>query len=590
MTTDPNTLFTQAADHHRAGDFSSAISLYKQVLESSPDHLDARYLLGTALLQVGRFEESIEQLTQIVEQRSDVADVHNNLGIAHKATGNWEQAVRSFEAALKINPDYSQAYFNLGSLMEQRSLFADAEKCYRHALRLNSSDTDARLALANVLKAQAKWPEAEMAYRECQRTGATDESLSINLAFVLAKQERLEEAAVIYREILARQPDFAEIHASLSYLDERRGNLSDALEAAQRATTINPDYAEGYNNLGIALRSLHRLDKAVESFKMALERNPEFALAEFNLGTTHLLAGNYRDGWPGYERRAEAMGERPRSFMQPHWAGESLVGKNLFVFADQGFGDTIQFSRFLAEAKSRSQAKLIFECQPELTGLFQNSPDVDQIIPVGNPLPEFAAWISLASLPRIFDVTLETLSSYRVELNVESALRKDLLDVLRGASDSRRKVGLVWRGNPEQARDVVRSCPVEFLSRLLDVDGVQFFSLQTGLANTPDQNWLEDQTARNRLVDIGSHLESFTETAEVIEQLDLVITVDTATAHLAGTLGGPVWTMLCHTPDWRWGLQEPRTAWYPEMRLFRQQQWGDWGTVIENVVDGLRIL
>jgi tetratricopeptide (TPR) repeat protein len=588
MTDDSELLFRQAVGRHREGDFAEAISLFEQIIERTPGNLDARYLLGTAFLQQSRFEESIVVLKMVISERPDVADTHNNLGVAYKAIGDWEDAVRSFEAALKINPEYSEAYFNLGSLMEQRELFADAEKCYRHSLRIESTDVTTRNALANVLKAQAKWPEAEMAYRECQRNGLDTPELNINLAYVLAKLERPEEAATLYHQILEQQPDFAEIHNSLSYVEERRGRLTESLAAARRAVELKPDYAEGHNNRGIALRSLHRLEESLPAFLKAVNLKPNFALAEFNLGTTHLLAGDYPQGWPGYESREEALGETPRTFPQPKWNGNEIAGQRLFVFADQGFGDTIQFSRFLSEAKPCSQASVIFECQPQLVETFRNCPSVDRCIAEGNDLPEFDAWISLASLPGLFDVTLETVADFSSELEFNSTPRAELQSLIKSPTEKTRTVGLVWRGNPEQARDHVRSCPPEFLEPILGIEKLRFLSLQTGIEKSKDDDWLKRQVKKGLVTDLGSELRDFTDTSAVISQLDLVITVDTATAHLAGTLGANVWAMLCHTPDWRWGLHGSNLPWYPSMQLFRQPAWGDWGSVITNIVKSLQ--
>lgn len=579
---DSQTLFHNAIAHHQQGDLREAVAGYRELIVTDDyQSLDARYLLGTALLQLGEFAESVEHLSAVTAARRDVADAQNNLGIAHKATGDWERATRAFEAALKINPEYDQALFNLGSVMEQRSLFADAEKCFRHASRLSPADNGARFALAGVLKAQEKWAGAETCYRGCRAAGFEDSSLDVNLAFVLARQDKLDEAADIYSEILATQPEFAEIHNSLSYINERRGRLDDALASARRAVELQPDYAEGHNNLGIALSSLHRLHEALPAFRRALEIRPDFPLAAFNLGTTHLLAGDYAEGWSGYERRAEALGEQPRRCAGPKWDGSAIAGQRLFVFADQGFGDTIQFSRFLQTATHKSQAKVILECQPELVSLIRNVQGVrnvegvDAVIADGNPLPDFDTWIPLSSLPGRLGCTVDSIPANTPYLTPEPVLREEpqsVLDTLHAP----RKIGVVWRGNPQQARDFVRSCPLEIISPLFDVEDIDWVSLQTGADS--------DQ----RLVDIGSQLRDFSETAAVISQLDLVITVDTATAHLAGALGVPVWTLLCHTPDWRWGLNGASCPWYPAMRLFRQSTWGDWAGVVAEVADALK--
>jgi hypothetical protein len=315
------------------------------------------------------------------------------------------------------------------------------------------------------------------------------------LGYALTRQERLDEAATLYEEILRAQPEFVELHNNLSYISERRGRLEEAVASAERALELRPEYADGYNNLGTAFRSQHRLDDACEAYQKALGLQPEFPLAEFNLGTTHLLAGRYGEGWAGYERRAETLPTPPRRFDKPRWGGEPLSGRTLFVVADQGFGDTFQFARFLSEVKARSQARVILECQSDVKSLLQGMTDVDVVVSDEEPTPEFDCWISLTNLPGLFDVELDTLPA--------------------------------------------------------------------------DVPYLVSE-------------------AEAMTELDLIITVDTATAHLAGALGRPVWALLCHTPDWRWHLDRDDSPWYPTMRLFRQPSWGDWGSVISEVTNALR--
>ncbi|MCH7988700.1 MAG: tetratricopeptide repeat protein [Planctomycetes bacterium] len=583
---DIGTILEQGIERHRSGDLSAAEALYRQVLETSPEHWDAMYLLGTSLLQCSRFDECVTLLSRVVTARPDVPDAHNNLGVAYQALGQWEQAAKAFQAALHVKPDYDQALFNLGALMEDRKLFADAEKCFRQAINQNPNDRQTRVSLGNVLKAQGKWEEAEICYREVPAHGTQDLDLHINFAYVLARQEKLDEAATLYQEVLDTQPDYYQVHNSLSYVYERQGQLDAAVTSAKRALEIKPDFSEGYNNLGTAERSLHRFENACRSFEKALEPADDFPLAEFNLGTTKLLEGKFLEGWAGYERRAETLDTPPRTFAQKRWDGKPVTGKTLLVYSDQGFGDAIQFARFLHEAQQRSGAKLIFECQSELKPLLENHPAVDDLILEGESLPNFDVQIPLTSLPALFQIELDTIPADVPYLTTPSSPRDELQSLLNEASPTQLKVGFVWQGNPQQARDIIRSCSLETFRPLFELEGIAPFSLQTGEA--ADQ--IESFRTQHTLIDLGSQLQDFAETAAVIAKLDLVITVDTATAHLAGALGAPVWTLLCHTPDWRWLLDRDDSPWYPSMRLFRQPKWGDWDSVIAKIALELKNL
>lgn len=592
MTDDVAAELARGMNAHQTGNLAAAEECYRRVLATQPEHMDAGYLLGTVLLQSENFAAAVAMLRPIAEARPDVPDVHNNLGVAFKATGDWQQAARSFEAALRANPDYSPALSNLGSLMQARGLHTDAVKCYRRAVECQPTDLSLRRSLAVSLQAAEDWEEAEEQFRRLFADSAAQED-RINLAYVLARREKLAEAEEIYQSVLQDQPGFAEIHSSLSYLHERGGKLEEALAAADRAIELAPDSAAGWNNRGIALRSLHRLDEAVTAFRKSLESKPDFALAAFNLGSTELLRGNYQDGWRGLERRAETLPVPPRSFTQPRWDGTPQPGATLLVHADQGFGDTIQFARFLAKTKARSQANLILECQPQLVRLLQQLPDVDRVVADDSPLDGFDLEVPLESLPGLLGIDADSLSDGVAYLQPPTAEQNSSTDSDSGPPDSpvlpqlragqKLRVGLVWQGNPLQARDVVRSCPGEKLRPLFDVEGVAFISLQTGGTRLP-----QDAQPLPSVSELESPLLDFGDTAQILSQLDLLISVDTASAHLAGALGSPVWAMLCHTPDWRWGLSGDRCPWYPTMQLFRQPGWGDWDAVIAAVATALQ--
>ena len=526
-------------------------------------------------------------LQRVVVVRPDVPDAQNNLGVAYQALGRWEPAARAFQKAIEADSEYVQALFNLGALLEDRQLYADAEKCFRHAHTLQPDDVSLRTHLADVLKAQQKWAEAEECYRWLHEQDADNLDILVNLGFVLARQERIDEAVEINRSILERQPDYAEIHNNLSFLFERQGKLDEAVESAQLALKARPEFAEGYNNLGTALCSLKRLDDACDCFRKAMSLRPGFALAEFNYGTTKLLSGDCPAGWPGYQRHADVDETAKRTFIEPLWNGEDISGKKLLVYADQGFGDTIQFVRFLTQIKQRTGATLILECPVELGSLLSDQTAADVLVVEGTPLPEFDLQVPLANLPALLDVTLESLDTSPSYLQAPATLSYDLDELLQRADASAMKVGLVWQGNRQQARDIVRSCPAENLLPLLDVPGVQFISLQ----KTEDSQEQPDAlTSNDAILDGGSKLNDFRDTAALLSRLDLIITVDTAASHLAGALGRPVWTLLAHAADWRWHLDRSDSPWYPSMRLFRQPEWGAWDQLVAEVAAELRTL
>ncbi|MGE3317186.1 MAG: tetratricopeptide repeat protein, partial [Planctomycetaceae bacterium] len=400
-----------------------------------------------------------------------------------------------------------------------------------------------------------------------------------------AEQNRPEEAAREFTQALELRPDFPELHANLSHVYEQLGRLNVAVASAERAVELNPDFAAGWNNLGIALRSAHRIEDAIAAFRKAVALSPDFALAEFNLGSTHLLAGNYAEGWPLYARRVESLGAASRETVVPRWQGERLEGQSLLVCADQGFGDAIQFARFLKQAKDRSGATIVFECQPKLRELMTTCAGADVVIAARDPLPSIDAHIPLAVLPSILRIDSTQLSEHVPYLQSQDRPPGKLANL---AERSRKLIGLVWQGNPKQQRDAVRSCPLRKLIPVLETPGALFVSLQVDDPGHRQLVELFPSGLPENLIDAREELHGFAETAALLAQLDLVITVDTSTAHLAGALGLPVWTMLCHTPDWRWHLDRNDSPWYPTMRLFRQPAWGNWDAVAEEICTNLR--
>ena len=584
MPVDVGAIFEKAVALHQAGDLIAAEALYRDVLAAQADHWNALYLLGTALLQLGRFDESIEFLKHVSEKRRDVPDAGNNLGIAYKAMGRWDEAARAFEATMGAHPQYDQAFFNLGTLLQERGKAADAEQVFRRGLAVNPVDLAMRHGLAKTLKAQSKWDDASNCYRQVVETNSQNVDAAVDLGFVLIKQGHLDQAAAEFHRILEIRPDYGEVHSNLSYLYERQGELERAAAAARRAIELSPSSANAYNNLGTALRSLHQFDEACQSFQRAVELRPGFALADFNLGTTHLLLGDFKKGWAGYEGRHE-IGENPdRAFSLPRWEGQSIEGCTLLVYWDQGFGDTIQFVRFLKQTKSNSGATVILECQPELYGLMSEVPGADRTVACGDMLPQCDYQIALASLPAVLEVQLQAIPAEVPYLPTQLGLKADLQERLNRARPGELKVGIAWQGSPQQGRDFVRSCPLATLLPLAYVPGISLFSLQVGGIGPRERELLEQTAA---IVDLGTRFQDFSDTAAVLTRLDLVITVDTAVSHLAGALGRPVWTLLCHTPDWRWLLERTDCPWYPTMQLFRQPKWGDWETVVDRVKHAL---
>jgi Tfp pilus assembly protein PilF len=417
-----------------------------------------------------------------------------------------------------------------------------------------------------------------------------------------------------YDGAVAVRPDFAEAHGNRGNALREMGQHSEALDACNRALTLKPDYDEGYNNRGNALielnrpadaladydrvlegapdnvyawvnrgnalRYLDRTEEAIESFDRAIALAPDLAEAHWNKGLLCLSVGDFTRGWAGYEWRWRRDGElQPRAFTQPQWRGDTLAGKTILLHAEQGFGDSIQFIRYLPMVAEKG-GRIVLEIPDGLAPLIENAANIDGICRRGNALPHFDVHCPLMSLPLAFGTTMDTIPMSVPYLSAPDKRARLWRDRLAGIG--RPRIGLVWSGKPTHKNDHNRSIALQRLKPLLSVVGAQFVSLQQEYRDS-DLAALERLPIRR----LDKSLADFADTAAVIAELDLIIAVDTAVAHLAGAMAKPVWLLLPHIQDWRWLRGRNDSPWYPTARLFRQARIGDWDGAIAAMANEL---
>lgn len=532
-------------------------------------------------------------------------------GTKHRSAGRVGEAASAFEQALAIDRHCVDAYCHLAELSENLGQFPAAVQLYQQAIALDSQNPRLFARLGNLLLDHGNPGPAEQCYVAGLSVVHDGRDVELRIALLnqmgvaQIQQQKFAAAEAAFRQIVELSPNFAEVHSNLANVLERLGKLDDALAAAERAVQLKPNYAEGHNNLGVALRALHRIDAARDAFARAVALKPDFPLARFNHGTACLMSGDYREGWKGYEWRNLTLATPPRKFDCPHWDGQAIPHRTLLVHTEQGYGDSIQFARFLPLAQKQSGARIILEGPRDLLPLLKSIPGVAEFIVAGTSLPHCDYEIGLPSLPGALHVELSNLPAQVPYLNVDESRREFWRELLSKLSQENRanpsstahdsdscssrklRIGIVWQGNPTKSQDHVRSCGLSHFARFRELKSIDWFSLQKGPKG-------ESQLAANStgldIIPLSAHLHDFVETAAAICELDLVITVDTSVAHLAGALGRPVWTLLCHTPDWRWQLGRVDSPWYPTMRLFRQPSWGDWPAVFEAVAAQLSSL
>jgi Tfp pilus assembly protein PilF/SAM-dependent methyltransferase len=399
---------------------------------------------------------------------------------------------------------------------------------------------------------------------------------------LLRKEERLDEAEACYRQALEAAPHYPDAHHNLGNLELARGRTEAGLEHFRRALALRPDWAEGENRVAAALHALGRFDEAFSHFQRALALAPDHADIHWDHALALLAAGRYPEGWREYEWRWARRQPAPRDFAQPLWQGGDLAGKRILVYVEQGYGDAIQFLRFLPLIKARG-GHVILELHEILQPLVDAVLGADQVVTMGGPLPEFDTHISLLSVPAVLAIALDALPAAVPYLRVRPERLAHWRPRLAGPG---LKVAVVWAGNPNVKNDRWRSPRLAPLLPLLDTPGVRFFAVQKG----DGSNDLAAAGPLPALTDLGPDLRDFGDTAAILLEMDLVITTDTSVAHLAGALARPTWLMLHAEPDWRWLRDRADSPWYPTARLYRQDTLGDWSGVVAALGRDLRRL
>jgi Flp pilus assembly protein TadD len=452
---------------------------------------------------------------------------------------------------------------------------ATVEIC-RQAIARFPADARVYFMLALALTNCQRHSEAIEAYHQAVKVNPGFFEAYNNLGTLLIRLGRFDEAVDALNHAVRLRPDLAQLHANLSNALRDSWKLEEAVAAAKKALQLNPELAEVHGALGATLLSLGRFEEAASACRAAIQRKADLPGAHLSLGLAELVLGNLERGWPEYEWRMRHLDLLPlRQTTFPAWDGTRLDGKTILLFSEQGFGDAIQFIRYVPMVVAMG-GRVILECPAAVLPLFRGFPGLDQVLAWGVPLPVCDVQCALASLPGIFKTTVQSIPApipyLAADENAAASWRKRV-----EPSDDVLQVGLAWAGRPENRNDRNRSIHLENLSRIGHVAGIRFHSLQTNRIADPPfviSDWSE-------------LLKDFGETAGLIANLDLVISVDTAVAHLAGAMGKPVWVLLPFPPDWRWMLDRTDSPWYPTMRLFRQKERGDWETVIQAVAEAL---
>lgn len=517
----------------------------------------------------------------------DLNKIFSNALACHQA-GQPQQAAKLYRQILNIDGDHAQASNNLGAIFMSLGSIGEAVSCFLNALRANADFFAAHLNLGKAYKKMGRYSEATDSFRRALAIQPDHIPAYFDLSFLCYQLGDTSGAISCCKKALALDPLSIEAYNNLGNALANQGDIQSAIESYNRALQISPDGADIYYNLANALKGSGRIHSAIENYQRALALKPDYIDAHWNLSHALLLSGNFLDGWREYEWRFQLPGQHdiyPHRYEVPRWEGATFKGKRLLVHDEQGLGDTLQFVRFLPFVKTLG-GTVIFESRKPLLKFLTGFPGIDKLVQrsaSAKRATDFDMFIPLMSLPALFGTTLLTLPAQVPYLYANPKAREAWRDRIEGGG---MKVGIVWSGNPGHANDQNRSCSLELFRPLANICGVKLIGLQAGAAADQAESTAYPMVLEN----IGKEFVDFADTAGAIEALDLVISVDTAVAHLAGAMGKPVWLMLPCLPDWRWLMDREDSPWYPTMRLFRQPKPGDWPTVIGHIGDCLKQL
>jgi tetratricopeptide (TPR) repeat protein len=564
---------------------SLALEWFDRALALDPANPETLSNRGVALEGLGRRDDALANYNEAVRAGGVKAALFYNRGNLLRDDGRLAEAIASYDMALRLDPAYPEAFRAGGLVLRDLGHFDGALEFFNEALRLRPEFIEVLIDRGNLLQELDRPLEALASYNDALALAPGRADILNNRGSALLMLGRLAEAGADFTEALRIAPSFPQAWSNRGNLFLKAQQPEEALAAFETAIELRPRYIEALCGRAIALKYLGRFEEAVAGFDAALACDPASPHARNNKGALLLLRGEFEQGLELYESRWLFAG-RAKNMLKlsvPEWTGEDPAGQKIIVFDEQGFGDAIQFSRYLLLLAKRG-ATVTFFCRKRLHRLLKGLETSIRIVDAIEVEDCFDHQIALSSLPRAFGTRLATIPAQLSYLHPEIPLVRKWMELIGSHGF---KVGICWRGNPNVRADPARSVPLGCFAKLAQMDGVRLIGIQK-------QEGVTDQELLPGLIDPGEDFDSgpdaFIDTAALMQNLDLIITCDTSIAHLAGALGRPVWVLLKQVPDWRWLLDRDDSPWYPTMRLFRQSVRSDWDEVFDRVAQAVSSL
>jgi len=583
--TNPNAWHLLGVVLFNSGLYLDAIQFFNTAIDLDPNFAEAQYNLGVTFQALRNGTKAIESYDQALKSKPNYPEAQSNKGIALQSLGELQGALNCYNAAIALNEQYADAYFNRGTVLGMLKQFGQAVASYDRAIELNSQNALAFNNRGNALKELKMLSQAKLNYAQCIALKPDYAPAHYNLALTLKDLNQTKDAISSYNQAIALNPKYAEAHSNKGVALQDLRNLNEAIDCFAEAIKLNPNFAEAYCNLGVALGEIGLAQRALGNLDKAIAINPNYASAYWNKSLLLLREGQLRAGLELYEWRWKCteLNNAPQVYSQPIWDGQqSLLGKTIFVYAEQGLGDTIQFCRYAALLKNLG-AIVILEVQKPLIHLLSCLEGVDLLVAPGNKVLRFDFYCPLLSLPRLFKTDLQNIP-IKGPYIVASEEKIKYWSSFLGSEGF--KIAINWQGSLAKI-DAGRSIPLHLFKEISNIPGIRLISLQKNEGSEQlkyVQNDLKVETLPDSF-DSGEN--AFLDSAAILKCVDLVISSDTALTHLAGALNCKTWLPLKLSPDWRWLLDRTDCPWYSNHTLFRQTKFDDWSTPFENMAKQL---
>ena len=583
---DNKKLLENAIIAYKKNDLTTAQSLYLEVLENESENVEAIGNLGVIFKALGNYKEAIDYYIKAIKLNPNNALTYNNLGNAFKAIKDYKRAILAFSDCIKRDPKNFSAYNNLGIVYESLGDNNKAIAAYKEAIKINPKFSKAVNNIGVILYKQKKYEESIGIFKIALKIDPKYHELYSNIGACFNKLKKYDEAIEALNISVERNPTNGGAYTNLGNVYNKLYDYKKAAKLHEKSIELEPNGSNAYSNVGTSYKYLGQVKKSIESYKKAIELDPNFINAHFDLSTMYLAKGDYKNGWEEYEWRFKKEEMIPHIiknkdiFSKPMFTGtEEVKDKTILLHSEQGFGDSIQFIRFLSKFKEKFPCKIAVKCRDELKELFKSIEKIDVLTHRNEPTPEFDYHLPIMSMPKLLNMkSNKDLPKENPYLFAEKDKELEI-EKVKGKIN----IGICWSASVTGESYDGKVFDLKYFEPIINSDKINVYSLQVG----PENEDIKNLGFEDKIIDVTDKLTDFSKTATLMKELDLVISSDTSVAHLAGALDVPVWIPLQKVPDWRWGNKGEVSPWYPSAKLFRQKTSRVWDSVFQSIYDKL---